>query len=89
MKGPAPVGIPTGGGDATELHKFTSTSSRCGSAADASTAETSFMGIGAKSKLRVIKSRKDEVEYELKKWYPNADSRIVKARLGEYGELRV
>ena len=37
----------------------------------------------------MIEIRKDEAEYELKKWYPNADPRIVKTRLGEYGELRV
>ena len=79
----------TGGDEATELHKFRSTSSRRGSAADTSTAKTLFMGNGARSKLRVIESRKDESEYELKKWYPNANSTIVKARLGEYGELRV
>ena len=38
----------TGGDEATNLHKFTSTSSRRGSAADTSTAETSFIGDGAR-----------------------------------------
>ena len=47
------------------------------------------MGPGTRLKFRVIESRKDEAEYELKKLYPNADSKIVKARLGEHGELRV
>ena len=79
----------TGGDEATELHKFTSTSSRRGSTTDTSTAETSFMDDGARSKLRVIESRKNEAEYALKKWYPHADPRTVNARLGEYGELRV
>ena len=51
----------TEGDEINELHKFTSTSSRRGSAVDTSShAETSF--IDSEKRLRILESTKDEAE---------------------------
>ena len=78
----------TGGDEAHELHKFTSTSSRRGSAADTSNpkhAENPFIG----GQLRERESEKGEVMDELKRKYPKFNPTKVIARFDEYRRLFV